>query len=422
MKRSLSFLLGLLFLANSLALAAPPKRVKQPVWNLSLSDGISFSSTMAPKAIKQVYMLADTTNVIEIAETEVYWWDITREYMADREKKEILKGKLEVLKNGKVFKTFERTSFSFESSYARIYEIQKLLTGEEAREAHKRYKERVDKYRQDYMEYSKKQAEYEKAMEEYMKNPKGEAPKAPKPPQGPNFYVTEPSEGFIVSLPRGNYQVRLVDSRGKVVPDTEKNVEVWEPLRQGIGYVARPESRWTMQRQSTDPGESLYAQGKETVYFSAFVQSQFNEFKYTKLSKLSQPDSGKGSQYVYKWRPMGAVPEDYKMEIIFNGKLLKTVPLEHFTVEQIPGPNLGYNIVKAKDAEEATFTAYEVPVEKQGTYILRLRDNYGNIVPGSTRVLQSIPKVNPWPVYVMALLPVFWGVYTIRMRRKIKQV
>lgn len=66
-----------------------------------------------------------------------------------------MKGKLEVLKNGKVFKTFERTSFSFESSYARIYETQKLLTGEEAREAHKRYKERVDKYWQDYMEYSK---------------------------------------------------------------------------------------------------------------------------------------------------------------------------------------------------------------------------------------------------------------------------
>ena len=127
-----------------------------------------------------------------------------------------MKGKLEVLKNRKVFKTFERTSFSFESSYARIYETQKLLTGRGSQEAHKRYKERVDKYWQDYMEYSKKQAEYGKAMEEYMKNPKGKHLKLQNRPRDSNFLTLQsPRKGLSFSLPRGNYQVRLVDSRGR---------------------------------------------------------------------------------------------------------------------------------------------------------------------------------------------------------------
>ena len=65
-----------------------PSQVKQPVWNLSLlRTAFLFSSTMAPEAIKQVYMLADTTQRNQNCGNRVYWWDITREYMANQEKK-----------------------------------------------------------------------------------------------------------------------------------------------------------------------------------------------------------------------------------------------------------------------------------------------------------------------------------------------
>lgn len=421
MKRTTGFILLLLVLASSLALAAPPKRVKQPVWSLSLYDGRSYTSTMAPKAINKVYMLADTINVIEVLNTEVYWWDITQEYMADWEKlRKPISGKLEVRKGGKVYKTFTKVRYSFEYSQG-MYQAGKLLTGKAANEASGRYQKRVEQYWNDYMEYSKKQAAYEKEMEEFMKDPKGKnAPQQPKQPQGPNFYVTDAADGFIVKLPVGTYQVRLVDHKGKVIKGTEKTLDVWAPLRHGVGYVARPESKWTMQRESTDPGENLYAQGKETIYLSAFSQSQFNEYKYVKLSKLEQPGSGKGSQYVYKWRPMGTVPDEYTMEVIYNGKKMQTSKLEPFTVEQIPGSALGYNIIKVKEGQEAAFYAYRVPVKKQGTYILRLRDSKGKIVPGSVRTLQSIPKVNTWPLYVLALLPIIWGIFAIS-RKKVQK-
>lgn len=414
-------MLILLVLASSLALAAPPKRVKQPVWSLSLYDGRSYTSTMAPRAINKVYMLANTTNVIEVLETEIYWWDITQEYMADWEKlRKPIAGKLEVRKNGKVYKTFQKVRYSFEYSQG-MYQAGRLLTGKAADDASRRYQKRVERYWNDYMEYSKKQAAYEQAMEEFMADPKGKtAPQQPKQPQGPNFYVTDAADGFLVELPVGTYQVRLVNNKGKVIAGTEKTVDVWKPHRHGVGYVARPESKWTMQRESTDPGENLYAQGKETVYFSAFSQSQFNEYKYVKLSKLEQPGSGKGSQYVYKWRAMGTVPDDYTMEILYRGKLLKMAHLEPFSVEQIPGSALGYNIIKAKEPEDAAFYAYKVPVQKQGTYTLRIRDGKGKIVPGSIRTLQSIPKVNPWPLYILALLPIIWGIYNINRKKFIK--
>lgn len=421
MKRTCGFILLLVLLASSLTLAAPPKRVKQPVWSLSLYDGRSYTSTMAPRAIGEVYMLANTTNVIGIMETEVYWWDITQEYMADWEKlQKTLPGTLQVRRGGKVYKTFERVRYSFEYSQG-MYQEGKLLTGKAADEASGRYQKRVEKYWNDYMEFSKKQAAYEQALEEFYKDPKGkQAPEQPVQPQGPNFYVTDAADGFIVKLPVGSYQVRLVDKKGKAVPGTEKTLHVWAPLRHGVGYVARPESKWTIQRESTDPGENLYAQGKETIYLSAFSQSQFNEYKYVKLSKLEQPGSGKGSQYVYKWRAMGSVPQDYTMEVLFNGKLQRVTKLEPFSVEQIPGSALGYNIVKVKTEEDAAFFAYRVPVEKQGTYTLRLRDGQGKLVPGSIRTLQSIPKVNPWPLYVLALLPLVWGIWALS-RRKVQR-
>jgi hypothetical protein len=418
--KGLKFFLGLVLAVSGLALAAPPQRVKQPVWNLALFDGSSYTSTMAPRAIGDVYLLANATNVIQVVQTEVYWWDITREYMADLEKlNKSLPGKLEVRKDGKIYRTISKVRFCFEYTQG-MYQQGKLLTGKAADAAYKRYQERTEKYWNEYMEYSQKQAAYENALKEYMKNPKGKAPAQPTQPQGPNYYVTEAQDGFIVKLPLGNYTARLVDGKGRAVPGTEKKVEAWGPRRSGIGYVARPESKWTMQRDSTDPGESLYSQGKETIYFSAFHQSQFNEYRFVKLSKLEQPSSGSGSQYVYKWRPMGAVPAEYKMEVLYNGKLLQTIPLGRFNVEQVPGASLGYNIVSAKDDEEAMFSAYKVPVKKQGAYLLRLRDETGKIVPGSTRTLESISKVNPWPIYVLALLPLLWGAWAL-VKRQVKK-
>ena len=54
---------------------------------------------LAPKGIDRIYLLANTNNVLNALETEVYFWPITNEYMANWfESKEVIGAKLEFCK------------------------------------------------------------------------------------------------------------------------------------------------------------------------------------------------------------------------------------------------------------------------------------------------------------------------------------
>ena len=86
-----------------------PKKEHQFVWSLSPWTGKEFGGSFAPRQVDTIYLLADETNIMNSLRSEIYFWEITQEYMADWfGTKEEVDGTLEILKGNTVFKTVEK--------------------------------------------------------------------------------------------------------------------------------------------------------------------------------------------------------------------------------------------------------------------------------------------------------------------------
>src|SRR5690554_2799017 len=93
--------------------AAPPQREKQVVYGITPWTGKEYGGTFAPKGIDKIYLLAGADNVINTLETEVYFWPITNEYMANWfESREVVEGKLQILQDGKEIRVLERQPYA----------------------------------------------------------------------------------------------------------------------------------------------------------------------------------------------------------------------------------------------------------------------------------------------------------------------
>lgn len=85
MKKYLIFcllLLSLLVFSLEVFGAAPPKK-REIVYSLNVWDGKDYAAPFYPASLDTIYVMADFENVYSVKETLVYYWPITREYMAD---------------------------------------------------------------------------------------------------------------------------------------------------------------------------------------------------------------------------------------------------------------------------------------------------------------------------------------------------
>src|SRR5690606_22527339 len=155
----------------------------------------------------------------------------------------------------------------------------KLAVGEEAVKAYETLEELWKQFQKDYDYYYRVLLpEYDALIKKILKEvnekgpfPEDEVPIMPSEPQIPiNYYAEEPRKGYAVDLPAGRYQIRLVDGEGKVIPDSKKNLVVFSPRREGIGYLVIPVHKWTMPFQSSDPSRAFYLDGHQTFYVQAF--------------------------------------------------------------------------------------------------------------------------------------------------------
>jgi len=442
---SISFLLTLSFILGSVAaqeeksqpsISLAPIFQEQLVYSWNVFDGKGWRGGFTPQSENTIYLIAGKDNAISVRKTLVYFWPITARYMAAwRTLNEEMEGILEILKDEKILKRLKKqdTVLCYPEGY--WGEKTLLYKGEEARKWHRMYKDAEDKYYKALNRYYEQRTEYQKKLNEFFEEVKKrreagekgplniEIPKEPQPPEPPDFYVTEPQKYYILNLPPGNYRIRLKADDGTIVEGSEKNLLVFTARRrEGTGYEIIPGNRWTKREECNDPTNVIYAAGKNVLYFRPYYQDEYNELYH---NKLLDPQN-EGREENWKWVHTEPVKDVY---LLFYGqdKLLKRVDKKPYKVKQIPGPELGYNIVEftreSFPGEKPTFEGYQLALSqdlpKQGYQIYLEKKKKNILLTESRREIRLIKKKNASFLYYLSLFPLVVGaiVFIIRWRK-----
>ena len=432
--RTCLILLLCLILVGAVAQAAPPERERQNVYGITPWTGKEYGGTFAPAGVDKIYLLADTDHVLNTLETEVYYWPITKEYMANWfESREIIDGKLKILQDGKEIALLERQPYAHLYPQGFYAGASELITGEDAKRKYEEYQNAVEDYWEMADEFRKTQAQYEREMtdilEEVMETGRTfdehELPVPPKEPVPPIWYVTGVIESFIVNLPAGEYSIQTIDSSGNLVPDTKKKLKVFEERRTGVAYQIIPESKWTRPEQSNDISQILYLEGERTMYMKAVHASEYNQHDYLRMTSLEKPLAGKGAESAYMWVHLDEVP-DAKVQILEGGKIVQEISPKPYFVSQSPGYTLGYDIVDFDpdapelQGREPSFEAMKLQIGP-GSYQIRVVNGDGEVVKGSLREVRSINTVSAWQLYLLSAIPAVIGLIVVLRRRIIRR-
>lgn len=424
----LTLILALIGVAG-VGTAAAPEREEQFVYGITPWIGHTYGSTFVPKSIDTIYLLADVNHVLSGQKTEVYYWDITQEWMANwMEKREDVPGDVQILdENGKVIRTISRVPYTFEFSGA-SFSPSGLLIGEEANRAYEAYQQAMREYTEAMREYQTAMREYQKTLNEMVEKvmetgepyDESEIPEPPTEPQRPQAFVMRPTEGYVINLPVGEYRIRMVNEDG-VIPDSEKKLVVFSSRRSGVSYEILPESKWTMPVDSRESAEILYFHGQRTMYVKAFAAEEYEAKSWLRMTEAQKPMAGAGLHGVWQWQK-GAELADVKVQILQDGKVVQTIEQLPYYVQQTPGYALGYEIVPFDPTKpemqhrRPTFTAFKVELAP-GSYTLQVVDANGKVVPGSVRQIRTVKDNNPWLLYGLSMIPLVAGIAVIIQRR-----
>lgn len=419
----------ILYLGFGFAQETPFK--EQLVYSLTSFNGSTFSKSFCPQSEEVIYLIANQNNVLSPTKTIVYYWPITRRYMAGFSTlNEKISGTLEILQNGKVIATQKEQKYVL--YYPKGYWSEKavMYLDAEADTYHQKYKQAIDAFNQKLREYYQAMEWYREALnrffeEVHRRREAGEEgplnipiPKEPQPPSFVDFYASDPAFGFILNLPPGKYEIRLHRDDGTIFEGSEKKLVVFTSRRQGgVGYEIIPGNRWTKKESCDDPSWIIHAAGKNDLYFNPYKQEEYNELYYNKL--VDPQEIGRIERF--KWVHIDPVEE---VTLLFGrGKeILQTVEKAPYFVKQIPGPELGYEILVyneelQKKGYKPTFESYKVSLSedlpKTDYQISVVSKSSGQIEEKSERTVRLIKKENAPYLYIVSFLPLAVGAVVI---------
>ena len=118
-----------------------------------------------------------------------------------------------------------------------------------------------------------------------------------------------------------------------------------------------------------------------------------------------------------------------QLEIIAGDTVVERRSLTPYSVRQVPGSQLGYEVIEMDSAAPATpetpesrrpdFEAY--PIALQGTgerYQIRLTSEQGEVVPGSIRHVRVPGNPPITRLFVLPVIPLLAGALVISRRRR----
>jgi len=423
------------------AVADVPVRQEQLIYSIKAFNGKDYSDTFCGENSDTIYLIADQDNFITARKTLVYYWPITGDWKTDTSALNYpFEGTLELTAKGgesRIISPERYTYYNVQGEYELNWEV---ATGDEAEKAWQHYLGLIDQYRQATSEYQQAKMTFDLMMNELtkmiteMRNAgtdvtelveKLKTLRSPEPPKPPDDYIVPPSpvqNAFILSLPRGEYNIRFINEDDAVMEGSEKRVVVFEKRRaDGIGFEVIPGDKWTRPVESKSPSSVLYVDGTTNLYLRPFFQDEFNDLYYQKMIK----NDAKGNPSLMNWVRIQQVPGS-RIELTGNSHASEVILEEFFYVEQTKGSALGYKIVPfdpegAHKGRDPSLIAFKVTVNRERSLIwFKLLDKSGLNMTGSSRQVRVIIKSRWQPVLLLLCLLPLLAMAVVRMIRSRK--
>lgn len=398
------------------------------VYGTNHFEGAAYTSTFIPPTVDTVYLLADRTSILAGRLTDVYYWPITNEFKPDWDMANIVvEGELEILQGGVVLETAPLTEYVLQYDALDRIGTTRLFLGEEAIQARADFEAEKDQYREDLFSYHEALNAYREEFQEALallqagEISEEEMPVAPEPLADMTLFSTELLWGFPVNLSPGRYRIRLRTPEGEILPDSQKDLVVFEALRDGVAYKVLSQARWTAPESSNDRSEIIYTLRGTVFYLQPYYQKQYNELYYT---RMNNPQDTVARADRTLWVPHQPAA-DVRLQMAGQAGA-ETLALEDFHVRQLVGSRLGYEILPFEPgmANQPTFSGFRVDVEAgEMLFTVALLDESGQAIPGGHREVRVLLAQRRWLMYILSGAPLLVGVvFVLRRRQRVRDV
>lgn len=418
------------FLFASLAASAFAQekiQVQRVYWPL-VTDGQEYRRIAYPEAAGEIVVHGNTQIVLDAREAQVGYWPITRAYLSDvSQSSDKIEGSFEIVdENGKV-EVVEQQPYLLWHPLGVGGGSVELIIGPKTEEIYKEYVRNARTAMEATRAFQRTVAEHHVEVEAWLKLAAQRSEKLPPPPpelsvvepEPYRAFATEPELASVVNLEPGSYLVRIRASDGRIVPNTERRLTAIVPLRTGIGYVVRPEDRWTQPGVTFGLDQTIYSTGQSDFYVQPVRVAEFNAQHF---SRVFRPQTHEVSDpYLNMWVPTGSTDDLVYGELILRngGDLVAEIPVSPYRVRQLSGRVRGYEIepfdAGANAGVSPDFSGIKVPSDSAAN---RISLTLGAEVPNSERKVQVVRSVSRTGLVFSALIPFALGLAVRSLRRR----
>ena len=418
---AMALLLALAGTIGAMALGAAAS--EQLVYWPLITDGNEYRRVSYPQEAGSLLVLADREVVIEARRAPVSYWPITREYLADLSKHPPpISGSVEIVDGSGAVTVAEPESFVVWHPLGVGAGPAELVHGERAVRFYEGYLQAARAAAEEEREYQRILGAHQAAVEAWIRmaaERRGQNMPAPPPeleiekPEPFHAFATEPREAAVVSLPEGTYTVRVRGPDGKIVPGSERELISFAPLGRAVGYVLRPEDRWTRPTMSFAPDDAIYTTGGTDLFFQPVPVVEYDARRYARLFRPQSVEVADSLLTV--WTPQEErvwASDDVALALWDGDAMLDALPRRPYRVRQLAGTSRGYEIEEYATAEgalEPDFHAVRVRKDAELTRVSLLAGAAGDPVSGSVREVRQARLPGAALLFLPALLPLALG-------------
>lgn len=392
------------------------------VYGVTNYDGRLYESTLAPPSVNTVYLLAGRTNVLAPRNTLVYYWPVTNLYQADWDQlNELVDGVLEVSRGGRAVQTLALSDYVVQYDVRSPQDSLRMYVGAEARAKFTEWEARQTTYRSALEAYFTASRRWNEQIAQLRQQQPGGVippnlmPPEPAEPEQPSLLSSSPARGFLIELPAGRYDIRVVRADGQTQHDSAKSLVVFDTLSDGTSYSVMPQTRWNLPETSDDGSQVIYAQKGATLYLQPFRAGQFDDLSYARMLNPQDQAARPGRARWVAFDPSPAA----RMIVRRPGEPPAEQPPTLFYVRQNPGGGLGYEVLAFDPAtmDQPSFAGFEVKLTGDDVEV-ELVDAGGAAVAGSRRRLSALNAELIWAPYALSAIPLAAGAIAVLTRRR----
>jgi hypothetical protein len=396
---------------------------EQLVWWPLVTDGQEYRRVPYPQEAGSLLVLADSDIVVEARFAPVSYWPITREYLADVSGQPAVQGAIEIVDGSGQATVIEPEPYVLWHPLGVGAGPAQLIYGEAAVTLYDGYLEDARAAAASEREYQRLLGLHQAAVEAWLRlaaERRGQNMPAPppnleiEPPEPFHAFASEPRHAAVLSLPEGTYTLRLRGADGEIVPGSERELVSFGPLDRAIGYVLRPEDRWTQPVLSFAPDETIYTTGRTNLFFEPVPVVEYDGERYARLFRPQSVEVADAAQTLWTADLARKDAANGVALGLWNGDIfVDTLPQTPYRVAQLAGASRGYLIepfAPESSALEPDFHAMRVAKEAEVTRVGILAEDAAEAPPRADRQLR---KIAPWPealLFLPALLPLVVGV------------